>query len=118
MIKALDVFCRQWRKWIRPIHARTLKNTHTKNTHYNMQKHEMMKALGVFYRQWRKWIRPMVIALYILVMCVILPFFVWEMRDQGVKREVLFVGGLFTCLTLPLRLVGTLFTCLTLPLTF
>ena len=57
------------------------------------------------YRQWRKWIRPMVIALYILIMCVVLPFFVWEMRNQGVKREVLFVGGLFTCLTLPLRLV-------------
>jgi len=50
----------------------------------------------------------MVIALYILVMCVILPFFVWEMRDQGVKREVLFVGGLFTCLTLPLSLWGIL----------
>lgn len=50
----------------------------------------------------------MVIALYILIMCVVLPFFVWEMRNQGVKREVLFVGGLFTCLTLPLSLWGIL----------
>lgn len=50
----------------------------------------------------------MVIALYILIMCVVLPFFVWEMRDQGVKREVVFVGGLFTCLTLPLSLWGIL----------
>ena len=50
----------------------------------------------------------MVIALYILIMCVVLPFFVWEMRNEGVKREVLFVGGLFTCLTLPLSLWGIL----------
>jgi len=60
------------------------------------------------FAQWRKWIRPTVIALYILIMCVVLPFFVWEMRNQGVKREVLFVGGLFTCLTLPLSLWGIL----------
>ena len=42
----------------------------------------------------------MVIALYILIMCVVLPFFVWEMRNQGVKREVLFVGGLFTSMNM------------------
>jgi len=60
------------------------------------------------FAQWRKWIRPMVIALYILVMCTVLPFFVWELRKEGVKREVLFVGGLFTCLTLPLSLWGIL----------
>lgn len=58
----------------------------------------------------RSWLRPVVIAAYLVVLCVALPLTVWELHKNRAQTHVVawFIAGCFVFLTIPISVWGIL----------
>ncbi|XP_078683210.1 transmembrane protein 184C-like [Branchiostoma floridae x Branchiostoma belcheri] len=67
-----------------------------------------MPSSATFLGNWRGWIRPLVFSVYFVLLCVALPFCVWELRGESKAVQAWFVGGMFVFMAIPIALLGIL----------
>eukprot|EP00058_Branchiostoma_floridae_P026118 XP_002611608.1 hypothetical protein BRAFLDRAFT_117148 [Branchiostoma floridae] len=67
-----------------------------------------MPSSVTFLGNWRGWIRPVVFSVYFVLLCVALPFCVWELRGESKAVQAWFVGGMFVFMAIPIALLGIL----------
>ncbi|KAI8508417.1 hypothetical protein Bbelb_135160 [Branchiostoma belcheri] len=112
-------FLGNWRGWIRPLVFSVyfvLLCVALKNNLCQLFSFQTLSCAGeatmpssaTFLGNWRGWIRPLVFSVYFVLLCVALPFCVWELRGESKAVQAWFVGGMFVFMAIPIALLGIL----------